>query len=81
MANTRTKVEFDPESVGRYRFANGHKPKGWGAWSFSLGRNGSWTEFHGVGDYTDAKKAAIREARCNGSRSFPPRFSLCFPAS
>jgi hypothetical protein len=62
MANTRTKVEFDQESVERYRFANGHKPKGWGAWSFSLGRNGSWTEFHGVGNYTDAKKAARRVA-------------------
>jgi len=24
---------------------------------------------------------ALKKERCNGSRSFPPRFSLCFPAS
>ena len=60
---TRTRVEFDQESAAHYEFANGHRPKGFGAWSFGLGRNGAWTEFRFTGNYTDGKKAAIREAR------------------
>ena len=60
---TRTRVEFDQESAAHYKFANGHPPKGFGAWAFSLGRSGAWTEFRFTGNYADAKKAAIREAR------------------
>jgi hypothetical protein len=33
------------ESAAYYEFANGHRPKGYGCWSFGLGRNGAWTEF------------------------------------
>ncbi len=58
---TRTRVEFDEMSVARYEFANGHRPKGYGAWWFSLGRNGAWTDFRYTGNYTEAKKAAIRD--------------------
>jgi hypothetical protein len=63
MANTRTKVEFDQESAAHFEFANGHRPKGYGCWSFGLGRNGAWTEFRFQGTYVDGKKAAIRETR------------------
>jgi hypothetical protein len=63
---TTTRTEFDQLSVERYRFALGHRPRGYGAWWFGLGRNGAWTDFRFTGNYTDAKKAAIREARSLG---------------
>lgn len=65
---TRQKVEFDQLSAERFRFANGHMPRGYGWWSFQLHRSfsGASTEFHTTGNYTDAKKEAIREARSLG---------------
>jgi hypothetical protein len=59
-------VEFDSLSAERYAFTHGHRPRGIGQWSFSLGRSGAWTQFEYNGSYTDAKKAAMREARSLG---------------
>ncbi len=64
----RSQVEFDALSTARYAFTNGHPPKGYGAWSFGLCRTeaGAWTEFRYTGQYSQAKKAAMREARSLG---------------
>lgn len=59
-------TSFDSLSAERYAFTHGHRPRGIGFWSFSLGRCDAWTSFRYEGSYTDAKKAALREARSLG---------------
>jgi hypothetical protein len=44
----------------------GECPKGNGDWSFNLGRNGAWTEVSYSGDYSDAKRFAVKEAKSLG---------------
>ncbi len=60
------RVEFDESSATRFEFINGRRPRGFGLWSFTLGRNGSWTKFQYTGTYTEAKHEAISLARSLG---------------
>jgi hypothetical protein len=57
---------FDQSSVTYYEFANGRKPKGVGLWMFLLHRGGTATQTEHHGSFTEAKKAALREARTLG---------------
>jgi hypothetical protein len=59
----KTRTQFDSDSTRTYRFNHGRAPRGTGAWSFSLGRSGAWTQFEFTGTFTAAKAAAMREAR------------------
>jgi hypothetical protein len=49
-----------------YEFAHGNNPRGYGHWAFFFDRSTEpyWVE----GRYTDAKKAAVKEARRLGFR-------------
>ena len=49
--------------VQDYKNTFGSSPKGLGNWLFSLGRNGSWTEFKWIGTYKVAKAFALKEAK------------------
>jgi len=57
------KVVFDTDSVQHYTFAHGKAPRGIGLWRFFLERDRAFTSFEHNGSYTDAKKAAMAEAR------------------
>jgi len=61
-----TKTTFDQSSVEQYRFALGRLPRGYGLWSFALGRAGAWTDFQYTGTYTNGKNSALAMARSLG---------------
>jgi len=51
-----------------FEFANGRKPRGYGMWAFEVtlyksGKGYTTEEVWGNGNYGDAKRAAIREAK------------------
>ena len=56
-------TSFDQFSAERYKAEHGKRPQGYGRWSFSLGRRGAWTGFSITAKYSDAKRAAMREAK------------------
>lgn len=60
------RVTFDQDSARDYAFTHGHKPRGTGAWSFTLHRSGSSTQVWCNGSYSEARAAAMREARSLG---------------
>jgi|Laugrespbdmm15sn_2_1035079.scaffolds.fasta_scaffold153063_1 hypothetical protein len=59
-------TSFDQSSADEYKFNHGQRPQGYGLWSFSLGRQGAWTGFSITANYSDAKRAAMREAKSLG---------------
>lgn len=53
-----------------YQDANGRKPKGYGAWSFLIGRRpGEYTEVSFAGTYSEACRQAKAEAKTIGGAS------------
>lgn len=60
------KVNFDQDSSRHYEFTHGHKPKGVGAWSFTLHRDGSSTDVWKEGSFSEARRQAMSEARSLG---------------
>jgi hypothetical protein len=57
-------ARFNQASVRDFEFTHGRKPKGFGLWSFQLHRgDGRSTAVEKEGTFTDAKHAALREAR------------------
>jgi len=57
------RVTFDQSSAVDYKFVHGRAPRGKGLWSFELGDHRHWTTFWFDGTYTDAKRAAMKQAR------------------
>lgn len=49
-----------------YEFAHGRKPRGVGYWAF-FSNDKKGTTFWHFGSYTDAKKAAVEDAKKNGA--------------
>lgn len=50
-----------------FRAVHGHRPRGYGDWTFAIERNqGDYTCFRRIGQYADVLKAAKAEAKLIG---------------